>query len=174
MQFHSRNPTTSYNTPQDLFDKLDAEFHFELDAAADASNTKCSTYYTIEDNALKQNWGPGPVWVNPPYSGLRPWIEKAYEESLRGVTTVMLLPVRSEVGYWQEIILPIAEVRYQRQITFAGWKMHAPFPCAIVIFRPRISEETRAARGGRVAAARMSAQERRERAQLAARARWGS
>lgn len=34
-------------TPQDFFDKLDEEFHFDLDPCADAENAKCKEYFTI-------------------------------------------------------------------------------------------------------------------------------
>lgn len=58
--------TDSWETPQDFFDMLDAEFGFTLDAAADARNHKCPRYYTREQDGLKQPW-PGTVWCNPPY-----------------------------------------------------------------------------------------------------------
>ena len=41
-------------TPKEFFDVLDAEFHFTLDAAATKKNTKCSAYFTPEDDALKK------------------------------------------------------------------------------------------------------------------------
>ena len=58
--------TDLWETPQDFFDMLDAEFGFTLDAAADAQNHKCPCYYTREQDGLKQPW-PGTVWCNPPY-----------------------------------------------------------------------------------------------------------
>lgn len=44
-------------TPQDFFDKLDAEFHFTLDAASSDENAKCKNHFTVQDNDLSQNWG---------------------------------------------------------------------------------------------------------------------
>jgi site-specific DNA-methyltransferase (adenine-specific) len=44
-------------TPQDVYDSLDAEFHFTLDPCATDDNHKCEVYYTIDDNGLLQNWG---------------------------------------------------------------------------------------------------------------------
>lgn len=44
-------------TPQDFFDRLNEEFHFTLDPAADDFNHKCDLYYTEEQNGLAQNWG---------------------------------------------------------------------------------------------------------------------
>ena len=44
-------------TPQKLFDELNNEFHFTLDACATAENAKCEKYFTEKDNALIQDWG---------------------------------------------------------------------------------------------------------------------
>lgn len=44
-------------TPQDFFDKLNEEFNFTLDPAADDFNHKCASYYTEEQNGLAQDWG---------------------------------------------------------------------------------------------------------------------
>ena len=46
-------------TPQDFFDRLDAEFHFALDAAATERSAKCRKYYTPETDGLKQSWDCG-------------------------------------------------------------------------------------------------------------------
>ena len=46
-----------WETPQRLFDELDAEFHFTLDAAASDENHKCARYFTQNDDGLRQNWG---------------------------------------------------------------------------------------------------------------------
>lgn len=44
-------------TPQDFFDRLDAEFHFTLDPCALPDNAKCSKFFTPEDDGLLQDWG---------------------------------------------------------------------------------------------------------------------
>ena len=46
--------TDLWGTPQDLFDKLDAEFHFNLDVCALPENAKCERYYTPEQDGLVQ------------------------------------------------------------------------------------------------------------------------
>lgn len=45
-----------YCTPQEVFDQLDAEFHFTLDAAATDKSAKCQNYYTPETDGLKSPW----------------------------------------------------------------------------------------------------------------------
>ena len=47
----------SWETPQALFEKLNNEFHFNLDPCADEHNHKCDTYFTVQDNGLEKNWG---------------------------------------------------------------------------------------------------------------------
>lgn len=49
--------TDQWATPQEFFDELNSEFHFDLDPCADAENHKCNKYFTKEQNGLLQNWG---------------------------------------------------------------------------------------------------------------------
>lgn len=49
--------TEMWSTPQDFFDKLNEEFHFNLDPCASPENHKCEKYFTEADNGLAQNWG---------------------------------------------------------------------------------------------------------------------
>lgn len=46
-----------WETPQDVFDSLNAEFDFDLDPCATSENHKCDRYFTQEQNGLVQNWG---------------------------------------------------------------------------------------------------------------------
>ena len=46
-----------YKSNPDLFNKLNEEFHFNLDPCASADNHKCNRYFTKEQDGLKQNWG---------------------------------------------------------------------------------------------------------------------
>ena len=49
--------TCEWATPQPLFDKLDAQYHFTLDPCATAENAKCEKFFTAEDDGLPQKWG---------------------------------------------------------------------------------------------------------------------
>lgn len=93
-------------TPRSLFDPLNEEFGFTLDAAASRENALCKHYFTLEDNALSRQW-LGVVWCNPPYSNLAAWVEKAFWAIWRkeAATVVMLLPAnRTEQAWWQDWI----------------------------------------------------------------------
>jgi phage N-6-adenine-methyltransferase len=97
-------------TPRETFDLLNAEFEFTLDAAASVDNALTDHFYDLDSDGLASPWYDHNVWVNPPYSDLRPWVEKASLEMSKpdgpGVV-VMLLPAnRTEQGWWQDVIEP--------------------------------------------------------------------
>ena len=71
-----------WSTPQDLFDELNKEFHFNLDPCATSENAKCAEFFTKEQDGLQKNWGGYNVFCNPPYGRtIGKWIQKAYQES---------------------------------------------------------------------------------------------
>lgn len=132
--------TDLWETPQDLFDRLDAEFGFDLDACALPQNAKCAAYYTPEQDALSQPWD-GVVWCNPPYGrNIGKWVQKAREENRRNNNyIVMLLPARTDTRWFHDYILGKAEIRFVRgRLKFGGSKNSAPFPSMVVVFRPKM------------------------------------
>lgn len=132
--------TDLWETPQDLFDRLDAEFGFDLDACALPQNAKCAAYYTPEQDALSQPWD-GVVWCNPPYGrNIGKWVQKAREENRRNNNyIVMLLPARTDTRWFHDYILGKAEIRFIRgRLKFGGSKNSAPFPSMVVVFRPKM------------------------------------
>ena len=46
-----------WETPQELFDKYDAIYHFDVDVCALPENAKCKNYFTPEIDGLKMEWG---------------------------------------------------------------------------------------------------------------------
>ncbi len=132
-----------YCTPQDFFDALDEEFHFGLDAAATEKSAKCPVYFTPESDGLKQSWDiGGAVFCNPPYGReIGKWVRKAYEESMKGLTVVLLIPARTDTAYFHEYIYGKAEIRFIRgrlHFTDEDGKAYppAPFPSMVVIYKP--------------------------------------
>lgn len=95
-----------WKTPRTLFDSLAKEFPSTLDAAADDENHLCDQYYTYENSALNKDWAAehAYIYVNPPYSDIRPWVKKASEESKKGATIVMVLKASPNTEYWHDYI----------------------------------------------------------------------
>lgn len=46
-----------WETPNDIYDSLDAEFHFNLDPCSTRDNHKAPFFYTKQEDGLNQNWG---------------------------------------------------------------------------------------------------------------------
>ncbi|MBQ4999882.1 phage N-6-adenine-methyltransferase [Klebsiella pneumoniae] len=106
-----------WRTPPALFACLNAEFCFQLDAAAAAHNALCRKFITAEQNTLETSWAdylsiPGYVWLNPPYSDITPFVKKAAAESTNQIGTVMLVPADTSVGWFKEAIQTASEVRF--------------------------------------------------------------
>jgi phage N-6-adenine-methyltransferase len=97
-------------SPPELFDPIDARFGFTVDVAASDVNARCLRYYTATSDGLSQSWAGEVVWCNPPYSDIRPWIEKAWQERDRARRIVLLLPSnRTEQAWWQDLVEPFRD-----------------------------------------------------------------
>lgn len=130
--------TDQWATPQDFFDKLDAEFHFDLDPCADETNHKTARYFTKEQDGLSQNWGGCRVFCNPPYGrDIGKWTQKAYQESRKPNTlVVMLIHARTDTKWFHEWVYGKAEIRFIKgRLKFGGSKNSAPFPSMVAIYR---------------------------------------
>jgi phage N-6-adenine-methyltransferase len=129
-----------WTTPHDLFDPLNEEFGFTLDAAASAENTLAPEFFSKDNSALEQDWGKHIIWLNPPY-GMKPsladWVKKAYHSSLIGATTVLLIPARTNTIWFHHYCLKYGEVRFVKGRPKFGGAYHGlPQPLCLVIFRP--------------------------------------
>lgn len=144
-----------WGTPLSIFEPYHQEFRFTIDASADATNHLLSRWWgpgsTLGEDALTASWVGETCWLNPPYSRIRAFTEKArYEQIINGVTTVMLIPSRTDTRYWHDYIWDRScstwhqgiEGRFHKgRIKF--WKTDepdkqtqtAPFPSVFVIFR---------------------------------------
>lgn len=157
-----------WRTPDDLFRVLAREFWFVLDLAAEAHNRKVLAFYgpdapAIADRdalAVRATWAerarqvaallrpspadalkPPAAFVNPPFSRLDEFCEKAAAEAAKGLTIVSVLPNRSEKIAWHDHVLGAAsEIRELKgrvvYVLPSGEPGDsAPFPTAVVIYR---------------------------------------
>lgn len=132
--------TDNWATPQDFFDRLNTEFHFDLDVCANENNHKCEKYYTKEQDGLTMPW-KGIVWCNPPYGReMGQWVRKALFASVGGTTVVMLIPARTDTKWFHDYIYKRdnVEIRFIKgRLKFGNSKISAPFPSMVVVFRPQ-------------------------------------
>lgn len=140
--------SNEWETPQDLFDKLNEFYHFNLDPASTDDNAKCDNHYTIEDDGLSKDRGGCNVFVNPPYGReIGKWVKKAYEESKKPNTkVVMLIPARTDTTWFHDYCLKGKLMFLRGRLKFVNkafpsyredgdFKVSsAPFPSMIVVF----------------------------------------
>ncbi|MDB1122243.1 phage N-6-adenine-methyltransferase [Vibrio algarum] len=132
-----------WQTPSAVFEQLNEEFGFTLDAAAEPETALCEQFFTAEDDALKQDWQGQTVYCNPPYSKLRDFATKAKEEALKGATVVMLIPARTDTQAFHES-LSDGEVRFIKgRLKFQqnGQEQDAaPFPSMVCVMGPNVEQ----------------------------------
>lgn len=87
-------------------------------------------------NGLEEDWHRV-NYMNPPYSQMEIWLNKAVSEWKKEKTIVCLLPARTNTNWFHDICIKYAsEIRFIRQgIKFKGYKKKSPFPVALCIFR---------------------------------------
>lgn len=133
-------------TPQALFDQLNHEFNFMVDAAASSANYKAPNWFGLDHplvshkDGLAADWSlySGAIYVNPPYGrGLTWWVSKAFIESKKQ-RVVMLLPARTDTHWFHEWVYPYAEIRFLKgRVKYGAGANPAPFPSMVVIFHPQ-------------------------------------
>ena len=99
-----RDLRQEWQTPDDFYSVLCAEFGFQVDAAASPENARCHYILTPEDDALSDDiaWitegrhmlDSGDIYriyCNPPYTNVLPWVEKAHAEAQKSPSAVVCL-----------------------------------------------------------------------------------
>jgi len=122
----------SWETPDELFNKIDAIFHFTRDVCASADNTKCQQFWSEQDSCLQHTWD-GVNWMNPPYKNMKQFIEKAYKERYHAVT-VCLIPARTNTNWWHQFCMHGEVYFICGRPKFKGCKYGLPQPLALVVF----------------------------------------
>lgn len=126
-----------WETPQSLFDSLNKVYDFEIDVCATENNAKVPTYFSPEMDGLAQTWAPRVCWMNPPYGReIGDWMEKAFDESLKGATVVCLVPSRTDTKWWHDYAMQGKVEFIKGRLKFVGAEHCAPFPSALVVFEP--------------------------------------
>jgi len=105
----------------------------------------CPAYWDGSIDGLEMNWPQDQVcFVNPPFSNLAAWVEKAWSQYHHyGVQVVLLLPSRTDTRYFHDYICNIAELEFfKRRLRFINPETGAPgeaapFPTMLAHFTDR-------------------------------------
>ena len=120
----------------------------DLDLAATEQNKKCLRFISPEMDSLKQDWkalleAETPeheffreshlaAWLNPPFRGVDPWMEKCKTESARGMRIVSLTLASLGTSWYRNHVEGRAlSLVLRKRVTFLGQK--DPFPKELMI-----------------------------------------
>lgn len=94
------NSGDDWKTPEFFYEELNSIYHFDFDPCP----------YQADFDGLSIEWGKS-NFVNPPYSRnlKEKFVIKALEESKKGKTCVLLLPVSTSTKLFHEVIKPNAK-----------------------------------------------------------------
>lgn len=133
----------SWETPTWFFNALNAEFNFTVDVAASMENRKVDKFFSIQQDAFRLLW-TGVAYCNPPYGKeIGRWLAKAKSSAYHlGSTVVCLVPARTDTNWWFDNAR-FGEVRFLKgRLKFKGAPTSAPFPSALIVFRPGLPRST--------------------------------
>lgn len=112
-------PNDEYYTPKFIFEAL--KLQFDLDAAAPKDGVgwiPAKKHYCEEDDSLTKDWS-GLVWLNPPYSNPRPFIEK-FMLHANGIALVQISKALWFEKVWNDahaLCLPKIHLKFEHKIS---------------------------------------------------------
>lgn len=133
-------------TPPEFLQALKSRLgisQFDIDVAADESNHVAEVWYGpgsgFNSDGLQADWciTIGWNWCNPPFGNIQPWVQKGFEEAVRGAKTAMLVPASTGANWWAEYVNGIAHVLLlQGRLTFVGHTTPYPKDLALLLYSP--------------------------------------
>jgi phage N-6-adenine-methyltransferase len=130
-----KSDKTVYSTPVKLYEVINKEFNFETDVCAVPENSKCKSFFTPENDGLKQDW-KGICWMNPPFNKeLKKWVLKARDESLKHKSIVCcLVPFRGNTVWFKNVCMD-SEIRFIiGEVNFNDLERGLWLPMCLMIF----------------------------------------
>lgn len=139
MKAHDRkvifsSESDEWSTPSNIFIALNQQYGFTLDPAASKENHKCPKFYDKSDDGLSKSWKDERVFLNPPYSETKKWIEKCLQEKDNAQIIVLLIAARTDTQAFHNLLSQSTKlVLIRGRLKFNNSKNSAPFPSCIVV-----------------------------------------
>jgi len=137
-----------YGTPKVFLDAVKMRLgieEFDIDLAADEHNRVSDCYFDEAMNGLKQDWYGfnGWNWLNPPFSHIAPWVERAYTQAVKhNVHTAVLIPAGVGSNWWRDWADRKANILLLNgRITFVGCEDPYPKDCALLLYPGRLCKD---------------------------------
>jgi len=125
-----------WQTPESVLTLVRRVGEIALDPCAPADNNVGAAKFHTEHGEThdwKADAGGGLVFVNPPYSQLRVWMDKCARAAAAGATIISLIPARTDTKAWKLAMKGSPTVAFwQQRIKFVGGAHVAQFPSAFI------------------------------------------
>ena len=128
VEWYGKARRQNWGTPRKLFDALHSRFAFTMDGASEPGNGLLPRSSTAVDPIP---WAGERVFCNPPWSNIRPFIEKAPEAQL----AVFLIPARTNCKWFHRALELGGRVEFfLGKPKFVGAKHVSPVDCCLLVF----------------------------------------
>jgi hypothetical protein len=128
VDWYGRARRQNWTTPLDLFARLDDEYRFTIDGASEPGNGLCSRASTV---TAPIDWHGERVFCNPPWSNIRPFVDRAPDADL----AVLLVPARTNARWFHAAIDLGAVPRFfLGRPRFGGGKSNSPVDVLLLVF----------------------------------------
>lgn len=134
VQWYGKGRHQNWRTPTEIFGPLHAEFQFTMDGASEPGNGLLPRSSTAD---CPVEWDGQRVFCNPPWSNIRPFLEKAVSAAV----AVFLVPARTNAKWFHRALELGAEVRFfagRPKFDFPGHTgtgHNSPVDCLLLVFR---------------------------------------
>lgn len=127
--------------------RVHAPLVFDLACRTDNCVAQNGYMHDLGVNALQQDWAGdiravqgqyhGWAWLNPPFDDIEPWVQKACEESAKGLGLLMLVPASVGANWWRDYVQRYAyALHLNPRVTFVGALAPYPKDCSVLIYSP--------------------------------------
>jgi DNA N-6-adenine-methyltransferase Dam len=108
----AKGQSSEWRTPKFIFDRLGLQFALDPCSPADGYHVvPARRTLTAHDDGLRQSWGEGLAFVNPPWSDRKravvPWLRKFFAHEDGGIFVCV---ARTSCDWWHELVLPHSEL----------------------------------------------------------------
>ncbi len=137
----------TYATPWDFVHKVEKRLgivQFAVDLAASFENRKAPEWLAEDDDSLSAEWDwaklleSGWGWLNPPYTNIGAWAEKARDASLYAANIAMLVPALVGSNWFRDCVHRQAQVlALNGRIVFEGHTAGYPKDLILCLYGPQ-------------------------------------
>jgi len=123
----------NWETPKELFDKLNKQYKFNFDCCARDGNSKCKTWSENFEEIEQKYMLHTISWMNPPFSKSERMFKHFFKVVLQGVAIYRCDNMETKV--WQEVILANADWVFipKGRISYEGKEgKGSRFPSALI------------------------------------------